>query len=213
MFCTYEMLSDSQNELSLDLIYIIYSKFLNFFYWKLKLLFYSFFFFLVSVYTGCINWVIYGCIWGFPGGASGKEPTCRFRRHERCGFDPWVGKTPGGGNGHLLQWTEEPGRLQSIGSPRVGHNWSNLAHTYGCIHVQSCRIRSAPIASIFWKNSCEISIISPLNVERNSLVKPSRPWVFYVEKILTMNSISLMDLGSVLLICIFLGFIYSFIFS
>ena len=31
---------------------------------------------------------------GFPGGASGKEPACQCRRHKRCGFDPWVGKTP-----------------------------------------------------------------------------------------------------------------------
>ena len=29
---------------------------------------------------------------GFPGGASGKEPTCQYRRHKRCGFDPWVRK-------------------------------------------------------------------------------------------------------------------------
>ena len=27
--------------------------------------------------------------WGFPGGASGKEPTCQCRRHRRYGFDPW----------------------------------------------------------------------------------------------------------------------------
>ena len=26
----------------------------------------------------------------FPGGTSGKEPTCHGRRHTRCGFDPWV---------------------------------------------------------------------------------------------------------------------------
>ena len=26
-------------------------------------------------------------------------------------------------------WTEEPGGLQSIGSKRVGYDWSNLAHT------------------------------------------------------------------------------------
>ena len=26
-----------------------------------------------------------------------------------------------------LPWTEEPGRLQSVGSRRVGHDWSNLA--------------------------------------------------------------------------------------
>ena len=33
---------------------------------------------------------------GFPDGASGKEPTCQYRRHKRCRFDPWVGKIPWG---------------------------------------------------------------------------------------------------------------------
>ena len=28
---------------------------------------------------------------GFPGGASGKKPTCQCRR---CGFNPWLGKIP-----------------------------------------------------------------------------------------------------------------------
>ena len=31
---------------------------------------------------------------GFPGGSSGKEPTCQCRRHRRLGFDLWVGKIP-----------------------------------------------------------------------------------------------------------------------
>ena len=31
---------------------------------------------------------------GFPGGTSGKEPTCQCRRCKRCVFDPWVGKIP-----------------------------------------------------------------------------------------------------------------------
>ena len=31
---------------------------------------------------------------GFPGGASGKEPTCQCRRHKRWGFNPWVRKIP-----------------------------------------------------------------------------------------------------------------------
>ena len=31
---------------------------------------------------------------GFPGGTSGKEPTCQFRRQNKCGFDPWFGKIP-----------------------------------------------------------------------------------------------------------------------
>ena len=79
----------------------------------------------------------YGClthISGFPGGASVKEPTCQWGRHERHGFDPWVRKVswrrawqptpvylPGESS-----WTEDPGELQSIRSQRVGHDWSNL---------------------------------------------------------------------------------------
>ena len=30
---------------------------------------------------------------GFSGGASGKEPTCKYRRCKRLGWDSWVGKT------------------------------------------------------------------------------------------------------------------------
>ena len=37
---------------------------------------------------------VYYCIYSFPGGASDKEPTCQFRRHNRHRFDPWVGKIP-----------------------------------------------------------------------------------------------------------------------
>ena len=33
-------------------------------------------------------------IWGFPGGTSGKEPTCLHRRSKRCWCDPWAGKIP-----------------------------------------------------------------------------------------------------------------------
>ncbi|CAI9172309.1 unnamed protein product [Rangifer tarandus platyrhynchus] len=29
---------------------------------------------------------------GFPGGVSGKEPACQYRRCKRFRFDPWVGK-------------------------------------------------------------------------------------------------------------------------
>ena len=67
---------------------------------------------------------------GFPGGASGKEPPCQCKRHKRRGFNLWAGKIP-----WKRAWqptplflprespcTEEPGRLQSIGSQRVGPN-------------------------------------------------------------------------------------------
>ena len=34
---------------------------------------------------------------------SGKESSCQCRGHERYGFNPWVGKIPGEGNGSPLQ--------------------------------------------------------------------------------------------------------------
>ena len=42
---------------------------------------------------------------GFPGGARGQEPAFQCRRHNRCWFHPWVGKTPGGGHGNPLQYS------------------------------------------------------------------------------------------------------------
>ena len=52
------------------------------------------------------------------------------------GFDLSIGEDPleegTATHSSILAWrilkTEEPGRLHSIGSQRVGHNWSNLAH-------------------------------------------------------------------------------------
>ena len=38
-----------------------------------------------------ICWV---CIWGFLGGASGKEPACQCKRCKRWEFDRWVRKIP-----------------------------------------------------------------------------------------------------------------------
>ena len=65
----------------------------------------------------------------FPGGASGKQPTCQCRRPKRRGFDPWVGKMPEGGNGHPLQYSclENPVDRGAqwatvMGLQRVGHD-------------------------------------------------------------------------------------------
>ena len=86
---------------------------------------------------------------GFPGGTSGKEPTHRWvllcRRHRRHGLDPWVGKIPLEEEmatvlsilAWRIPWTEEPGGLQSIGSQRVRHNWSNLASLYKPLDILS----------------------------------------------------------------------------
>ena len=74
----------------------------------------------------------------FPGGASGIEPACQCRRHERCQIRSL------GREAHLegsmathssilvweIPWTEEPGGLGFIGSQRVGWDWSELARMH-----------------------------------------------------------------------------------
>ena len=39
-----------------------------------------------------------------------------------------------------IPWTEEPGGLLSLGSPRVGHDWSHLAAWLFWVLVAACRI-------------------------------------------------------------------------
>ena len=35
-----------------------------------------------------------------------------------------------------IPWTEKPGGLQSMGSQRVGHNWTHV-HAHTCTHTQT----------------------------------------------------------------------------
>ena len=64
---------------------------------------------------------------GFPGGPDSEESTCNVG--DPCSI-PGSGRSPGGGHGNPLQyfllgespWTEESGRLQSMGLKRVGHD-------------------------------------------------------------------------------------------
>ena len=73
---------------------------------------------------------------GFPGGSSGKEPPCHGRGHKRGEFDSWVRKIPWRREWYPTPvflprespWSEEPGGLQSMGSQRVRHDWSDSMH-------------------------------------------------------------------------------------
>ena len=76
---------------------------------------------------------------GLPRWLNDKEPACQCRRHKKRQFDPWVWKIPWRRAWHpipvvLLEelhgQREKPGGLQSIGSQRIGHDWSDLA----CMH-------------------------------------------------------------------------------
>ena len=65
---------------------------------------------------------------------SGKEPAWQCRRCKRLEFISGSGRFPEGGHGSQLQYSclvkpvnRGVWRLQSMGSQRVGHDWSNIA--------------------------------------------------------------------------------------
>ena len=43
--------------------------------------------------------------WGFPGGASGKEPSCNTEDIRDAGLTPGLGRSPGGELGNPLQYS------------------------------------------------------------------------------------------------------------
>ena len=74
-----------------------------------------------------LNWMHLGV---FPGDAMVKNPLPMQEMQEMWIWSPDQEDSPGGGNGNpfpwKIPWTEEPGRLWSMGSQRVRHSW---AHT------------------------------------------------------------------------------------
>ena len=71
---------------------------------------------------------------GFPGGSDGWV----WLQWERLRFNPWVGKIPWRRKwkptpsilAWKIPWMEEPGRLQSMGSQRVGNDWATNIFTF-----------------------------------------------------------------------------------
>ena len=67
---------------------------------------------------------------GFPGGTVGKEPACQCKGYKRRGFEAlgWEDPLEKEMAAHssilvwIIQWTKEPGGLQSTGSQKVGHD-------------------------------------------------------------------------------------------
>ena len=93
------------------------------------------------------------CIFGRQAWASLVAQTVKKKKQNclqcrRPGFDPWIGKT------HLEKgmathssilawktpWIEEPGRLQSTGSQRVGHD--RVTNTFGEFRVKKTIVHS-----------------------------------------------------------------------
>ena len=117
---------------------------------------------------------------GLTGGTSGKEPAYQCRRHKIHSFNPWVRKIPWKKKWQAtplffpgeFPWTEEPGRLQSIGSQRVGHDWSKMWEL-DC--EESWMLKNW----CFWTVVLEKTLESPLDCKEIQLVhsKGDRTWV------------------------------------
>ena len=74
----------------------------------------------------------------FPGAAVVKNPPASAGETGEQSSVPGLGRPPGEGNGNPLllpgkiQWTEEPGGLQSMRLQRVGHHWITKTATNIC---------------------------------------------------------------------------------
>ena len=93
--------------------------------------------FIVKIYT--IVWV-YICMYMYEEGTATHSSVLAWR----------------------IPWTEEPDGLQSMGSHRIRHDWSDIRHVY--IYIQK----------IFWKDACcnDKSIPLGKNRMRNGQMTP-----------------------------------------
>ena len=74
-------------------------------------------------------------LWDFPSGTNVKEPCRRYKRYvlrykRSLAWEDPLEKEMAAHSSILawrIPWTEKPGRLQSVGLQRVGHDWSYLA--------------------------------------------------------------------------------------
>ena len=99
---------------------------------------------------------------GFPGGASGKEPACQFRRH---GFDLWIGKVawrkkwqptpvflPGESHGQRsLEGYSPWGCEESDMAEVTEHNCSHHLCPYVTIRGNACFLKCAGPPSCQWE--------------------------------------------------------------
>ena len=72
-----------------------------------------------------------------------KNPPANARDTGVMGSIPGSGRSPEGGHAThssilawRIPWTEELGRLQSIGSQRIRHNWSDLAYRHAILYKE-----------------------------------------------------------------------------
>ena len=117
---------------------------------------------------------------GFPAGISGKELYCQCRRHETWvqslhWQDPLEEEMATNPNilAWRIPWTEEPGKVQSIGSQRAGHGWNDLACTHIALNPEGvlfhclafCDFYLVPLSSRDTQNEINLPLISEMVFE------------------------------------------------
>ena len=105
----------------------------------------------VGLFSHSLSLFVYSTLIGlptlFPCGSAAKESACNAGD---LGLIPGLGRSPGERKGYPLQysglensvgciawkipWTEEPGRLQSMGSLRVRYNWATSLSLFTFMH-------------------------------------------------------------------------------
>ena len=94
-------------------------------------------------------------------GLDGKESTCQCRRPE---FDPWVGKIPWRRAWQPTSiflpgespWTEELGRLQSMGSHKVRYYWATKHSTALRTTYKFFLRDGAHTRNLIWESVCQM---------------------------------------------------------
>ena len=103
--------------------------------------------------------------WGFSGGSDSKVSVCNAGHNLQCCLQFWVRSlgqedplekemaTHSSILAWKIPWTEEPGRLQSMGSQRVGHDWATLLYLswqHFFPKTAFFRLRMLPLFLVCW---------------------------------------------------------------
>ena len=131
---------------------------------RMKVLFLSFYFFL---------WLVV------------KELSCQCRRLRRCWFDPWVGGSPGGGNGNPLQCSCLENPMDREGTWQttvhwVAKSWTRLSdcatkHAHiglkqqrGLVMLNHVEDKICPVPHCFTHEQCRLLLIGKKSVGLSS---------------------------------------------
>ena len=78
--------------------------------------------------------------WGYPSGSAVKNPAMQETQVWSLGWKDLLEEEMATHSSILtwrIPWTEEPGRLQCMGSQRIGHDCSDWAHTHTYVYTRT----------------------------------------------------------------------------